>query len=76
MTTDRDFEERLWTDQVRDLRAVVPRLVETNENPDRSDTEQAGRRRRLSFTGVLKSGVGDLAERHEEVLRKGLNRAM
>ncbi|WP_167530426.1 hypothetical protein [Microbispora hainanensis] len=28
-------------------------------------------RRQLSFIGAMRSGIGDLAERHEEVLREG-----
>ncbi|WP_143737739.1 hypothetical protein [Microbispora sp. GKU 823] len=67
--------DRLRPEQVRDLHAVVLRLVKANESTDRSDAEQEGRRR-LSFIGAMRSGVGDLAERHEEVLREGLNRPM
>jgi hypothetical protein len=79
MTAAHDYEDlhalvdRLRPDQVRDLRAVALRLVETNEGLDQSDTERSGRRR-LSFIGTMRSGVGDLAERHEEILREGLNR--
>ncbi|WP_169986476.1 hypothetical protein [Microbispora sp. H10836] len=81
MTAAHDYEDlhalvdRLRPEQVRDLHATVLRLVEANESPDRSDAEQESRRR-LSLIGAMKSGVGDLAERHEEVLREGLNRPM
>ncbi|WP_204050644.1 hypothetical protein [Microbispora siamensis] len=81
MTAAHDYEDlhalvdRLRPEQVRDLHAVVLRLVKANESTDRSDAEQEGRRR-LSFIGAMRSGVGDLAERHEEVLREGLNRPM
>ncbi|GII56868.1 hypothetical protein Pth03_52570 [Planotetraspora thailandica] len=79
MTAAHDYEDlhalvdRLSPDQARDLRAVALRLVEANEGLDHPDTERSGRRR-LSFIGTMNSGVGDLAERHEEILREGLNR--
>jgi hypothetical protein len=79
MTAAHDYEDlhalvdRLSPDQARDLRAVALRLVEANESLDQPDTDQSGRRR-LSFIGTMNSGVGDLAERHEEILREGLNR--
>jgi hypothetical protein len=78
MTAAHDYEDlhalvdRLRPDQARDLRAVALRLVEANEGLDQPDTERSGRR--LSFIGTMNSGVGDLAERHEEILREGLNR--
>ncbi|MEU9890889.1 hypothetical protein [Sphaerisporangium sp. NPDC051011] len=46
--------------------------MEADESLDQPDTEGSGRR--LSFIGTLNSGAGDLAERHEEILREGLNR--
>ncbi|GGP92981.1 hypothetical protein [Streptosporangium pseudovulgare] len=82
MTAAHDYDDlhalvdRLQPHQARELRAVALRLVESDETADRPESEPPVRRRRLAFIGIMDSGVGDLAERHEEILGEGLNRPM
>ncbi|WP_424534861.1 hypothetical protein ACOZ38_32355 [Sphaerisporangium viridialbum] len=68
--------DQLRPDQAQQLRAVALRLVKSNEDAERLESGRQPRRRRLSFIGTMNSGVGDLAERHEEILRKGLDRPL
>ncbi|MET8158631.1 hypothetical protein ABZT47_19820 [Sphaerisporangium sp. NPDC005289] len=81
MDAARDYDDlhalvdRLKPDQARRLRAVALRLVQSGDVPEGASAEQSGKRR-LSFIGMMNSGVGDLAERHEEVLKEGLDRPM
>ncbi|MFG1874114.1 hypothetical protein ACGFIV_04675 [Sphaerisporangium sp. NPDC049003] len=64
--------DQLRPDQAQELRAVALRLVKSNEAAEELECEQRSRRRRLSFIGTMNSGAGDLAERHEEIIREGL----
>ncbi|MEV7007344.1 hypothetical protein [Streptosporangium sp. NPDC051022] len=50
-----------------DTETVAPRKRAT-------DPTTPARRRRLPFIGTMNSGVGDLAERHEEILTEGADR--
>ncbi|MER5323464.1 hypothetical protein [Streptosporangium roseum] len=82
MTAAHDYEDlhalvdRPKPHHARELRAVALRLVASDEGTDQPENDPTVRRRRLSFIGTMNSGVGDLAERHEEILREGLNRPM
>ncbi|MFI7534303.1 hypothetical protein [Streptosporangium sp. NPDC049376] len=81
MSAAHDYEDlhalvdRLKPHQARQLRAVALRLVESGETTE-SVEHGPPLRRRLSFAGTMNSGVGDLAERHEEILAEGLDRPM
>ncbi|WP_204060528.1 hypothetical protein [Microbispora corallina] len=78
MTAAHDYEEmhhlvdRLPPAGVRRLRLLVEadpelaRFVEEGEGEDAS--------RRLSFIGLGASGRSDVSERHDEILREGLDR--
>ncbi|MEV0363796.1 hypothetical protein [Nocardia fusca] len=76
MTAAYDYEDlhrlvdRLTPDQARALRAVALQLVVT-EASEEDDAAEAvgGRRRHLSFAGVMQAEP-DLAERSEEILRE------
>ncbi|MER5418274.1 hypothetical protein [Streptosporangium roseum] len=82
MTAAHDYEDlhalvdRLKPHQARELRAVALWLVASDEGTNQPENDPPVRRRHLSFIGTMNSGVGDLAERHEEILREGLNRPM
>jgi hypothetical protein len=65
--------DRLPPAQVRRLRALVesdPELSQYVEPSGQTD-EGGGRRRLLSLIGSMDSGRGDLAERHDEIIREG-----
>jgi hypothetical protein len=82
VTAAHDYEDlhalvdRLRPDQARQLRAVALDLVTSDEVIEQAGAGRPVKRRRLSFIGTMNSGVGDLAERHEEILREGLNRPL
>lgn len=76
MTAAYDYEDlhrlvdRLTPDQARALRAVALQLVVTEASEEDDTTEAVGgRRRHLSFAGVMQAEP-DLAERSEEILRE------
>jgi hypothetical protein len=63
--------DRLKPHQVRELRAVALRLVESDEGMDQSENDPPVRRRRLSFIGTMNPGVGDLANGMKRSSAKG-----
>ncbi|RBQ14766.1 hypothetical protein DP939_39010 [Spongiactinospora rosea] len=65
--------DRLHPHQVHEVRAVMLRLVAANEGAAEPEATPPVKRRHLSFAGLFSSGEGDLAERHEEILRDRLN---
>ena len=78
MTAARDYDDlhhlvdRLSPRQAERLRVLVasdPELASAAE-PEGHDVA----RRRLSITGIWESGRGDLAERHDEIIRGRLKR--
>lgn len=62
--------DRLTPAQAEALRAVALQLVE----PQPDERPEAGRRRKLSFAGIM-TAEPDLAERSEEILRAELGRS-
>lgn len=81
MTAAHDYAElhhlvdRLTPDQARRLRALVdsdPDLASaTPPEDDTADESQP----QLSIVGIWDSGRGDLAERHDEIIRERLKRS-
>jgi hypothetical protein len=67
--------DRLTPGQARALRAVALVLVESrsDETEALAPTVSAGRRRRLSFAGIM-DAEPDLAERSEDILRAEFGR--
>jgi len=78
VTAARDYDDlhhlvdRLSPRQAERLRVLVasdPELADAAGPETQGDT-----RRRLSITGIWASGRGDLAERHDEIIRGRLKR--
>jgi hypothetical protein len=63
--------DRLPVERVRALRAVALHLVGDEPREDSSNEPTDGRRRRLSFVGIMEADP-DLAARSEEILRNEL----
>ncbi|MFI7450634.1 hypothetical protein ACIBQX_24280 [Nonomuraea sp. NPDC049714] len=78
MTVAHDYEDmhhlvdRLPPDGVRRLRVLVESDPELARFAEVSDSETG--RRELSFIGLGASGRSDISERHDELLREGLDR--
>jgi hypothetical protein len=78
MTAAHDYEDmhhlvdRLPPAGVRRLRVLVESDPELARFVEGSDSETV--RRELSFIGLGASGRGDVSERHDELLREGLDR--
>lgn len=74
-TTYADLHElvdRLTPEQADAVRGVMQHLVAApvgNGDPPAADVDAAGRVRRLSFAGTLRTGKGDLAARSEDIIR-------
>jgi len=69
--------DRLPPVQVRRLRALVESDPELSQYIEPSAEPELGgdpRQRLLSLIGLIDSGRGDLAERHDEIIREGLDR--
>ena len=80
MTAAHDYEElchlvdRLSPGQARRLLALVkadPELADAVD--DGPGTGGDALQRFQSFVGIIDSGSGDLSERHDEIIRDGLN---
>jgi len=78
VTAARDYDDlhhlvdRLSPRQAERLRVLVasdPELA-----PAAEPEGQGAARRHLSITGIWESGRGDLAERHDEIIRRRLKR--
>jgi hypothetical protein len=80
MTAAHDYEDmhhlvdRLPPAGVRRLRLLVQADPELAKFVQPDDAEQA--RRQLSFIGLGASGRTDVSERHDELLREGLDRPL
>lgn len=61
--------DRLTPTQAQAVRAVVLQLVPAEETPETPPPLEGGRRRRLSFAGLI-SDEPDLAKRSEDIIRE------
>lgn len=80
MTAARDYDDlhhlvdRLSPRQAERLRVLVASDPDLAPAAEPEGEGQGAARRHLSITGIWESGRGDLAERHDEIIRGRLKR--